>query len=370
MIHEKLTPSSKRLFTKLLEQKDGKHLLNIRHYKEGLEKGFTLLSEQPLIKDEKKDYNYKLYICNICGKVDYFQPTHMRRKNCKCSNCFINNISEYAEVVGLELMQWQPDPLPMIFRRKDCGHVVMHSKQAVRNMTERVTEIVTCKGCYEAKINEHLLLKGLEKVSPPKTSKSKAEFLVKRCGHVIRSTYSNLFNNTPQCSECTVDTFRRDVEPHGLKYLGKSKNENTKGHHLYELPCGHIKSMRLDKARTNVWECRECEVTHLDKPSFLYLLHFYTEKFEWLKLGYARNVENRVAGYGVNGTPYTVKYIKEFPTGQQVKDFEIQLHKSLKHCRISKTTMKNFHKNNGGNECYPVSETESIIELIQERIKD
>ena len=232
------------------------------------------------------------------------------------------------------------------------------------------TDLFVCKGCYEDKINEHLSIKGLEKKNPPRTPKSKAEFLVKSCGHTIQSTYSNLFNNTPQCSECTTDALKKDVEPYGLKYVGKNKVDTTKGHHIYELPCGHTKSMRLDKARTNVWECRQCEITHLDKPSFLYLLHFYNEDFEWLKLGYARNIENRVAGYGVNGTPYNVMYLKEFPTGQKVKDFELQLHRSLKHCRISKTTMKNFHKNNGGNECYPVSEIKPIIELIQERIKD
>ena len=370
MEYEKLATCKSGLFTKLLEQKDSFHSLNKRHYQEGLNKGFTLLSEQPLVKEGKSDYNYKLYICNKCGSVDYFQPHVMRRINSKCSNCFMNSIKESANLAGLDLVLHQPEPLPTIFRRKECGHIVKHRRHYVKQIINRVAESARCKSCYDDKITKHLQQKGLKEMKPPLNPKGKAEFLVKSCGHTIKSTYSNLLISTPQCSDCLVDNFKKDVESHGLKYLGKSVASATKGHHTYELPCGHVKSIRLDKARMNAWECRECEVSHLDKPSFLYLLYFRTEGLEWLKLGYARNIENRVSSYGVGNTPYTVEYIQKFQTGQEVKDFEIELHKTLRDKKIPKTTMKNFHKNNGGNECYPVSEIKPIVKLIQERLKN
>lgn len=358
------------IFTDLLGQSPSYSTLNKKHYTEALESGFTLLTEQPVSINGVQNYNYKTYICNTCGWVDYYQPTHIRRKHCKCDKCFLDCVKTDAAKQGLILVKHQPDPLPTLFRREDCGHTVEHSRQAMRGMSNRKSDFSTCKQCYIQKIRDTTSQKGLEEITPPANAKSKAQFIVKDCGHTVHSTYTNLLNNIPACNTCRNNLRSTEVQSQQLKYLSKSPNGSSLGHHLYELPCGHTKSMRLDKARESIWECRECQVSHLDKPSMLYLLHFKQAAFQWLKLGYARNLSARISGYGVGETPYTVEYLQELPSGQQVKDFEIALHKTLKKYKINKTLMKSFHTNNGASECYPVEELGRIVKLIQERISD
>ena len=88
------------ILTDLLGQPSSSRTLNRKHCTEALEKGFTLLTEQSVYVNGVQNYNYKTYICNTCGWVDYYQPTHVRRKNCKCDKCFITSVKEDAKQQG------------------------------------------------------------------------------------------------------------------------------------------------------------------------------------------------------------------------------------------------------------------------------
>ena len=101
-------------------------------------------------------------------------------------------------------------------------------------------------------------------------------------------------------------------------------------------------------------------------PSQIYLLHIEVSGFDWLKLGYSRDIENRVKQYGLP-TNAKIKLIctVQFPTGKEAHKVEASLHKKFNKQKLSKTKMSKFHQAQGASECYPAKLEEKIIEALE-----
>jgi hypothetical protein len=101
--------------------------------------------------------------------------------------------------------------------------------------------------------------------------------------------------------------------------------------------------------------CHTCEDYFYTLPSNAYLLHIKVGPDEWLKLGYARNVDFRISKYGLpSEAEVSALVTKPFDTGKEAQEFERSLHKRYKRKRLKPADMADFHTKSGQTECYPV----------------
>ena len=113
--------------------------------------------------------------------------------------------------------------------------------------------------------------------------------------------------------------------------------------------------MRIDQIRTGNFLCQICEDWAFTQPSQIYLLHIKVGPDEWLKLGYAKNIELRISGYGLpSDAEVSVIVTKLFDTGQEAREFEGFLHKTYQRKLLKASDMTDFHTKSGQTECYPV----------------
>ena len=101
--------------------------------------------------------------------------------------------------------------------------------------------------------------------------------------------------------------------------------------------------------------CQTCEDYFYTLPSKAYLLHIKVGADEWLKLGFAKNIDFRVSQYGLpSDAKVSVIVTKDFDTGKEAMEFEGFLHKRYKRKRLKAAYMADFHSKSGQTECYPV----------------
>tara|TARA_B100002003_G_C13923073_1_gene448744 strand:- start:208 stop:489 length:282 start_codon:yes stop_codon:yes gene_type:complete len=76
---------------------------------------------------------------------------------------------------------------------------------------------------------------------------------------------------------------------------------------------------------------------------------------KWVKLGYAKTVEERAKTYGL---PTNAKIMQvnllPFDTGRAAHEAESSIHKKYKSKRLSSRRMKKYHTVSGYEECYPI----------------
>ena len=105
-----------------------------------------------------------------------------------------------------------------------------------------------------------------------------------------------------------------------------------------------------------------CEDWAFTQPSQAYLLHIKVGPDEWLKLGYAKNVDYRISKYGLpSDAGVSVLVTKPFDTGQEAQAFEQSLHKKHQRKRLKASDMADFHTKSGQTECYPVLMVHRLI---------
>jgi hypothetical protein len=155
---------------------------------------------------------------------------------------------------------------------------------------------------------------------------------------------------------------KAEAEAQGAEVIGVGRDKNYR---LYRLECGHEQEISTGNMRIGNFCCQTCEDTSRTLPSYVYLLKIRNGSNEWLKLGYAKNVDTRVSQYGLPKTA-TVEHITavRFKTGNEAHAFETALHQKYKEHLLTKRKAKALGmEKNGFAECYPV---EMLDELLKE----
>ena len=123
-----------------------------------------------------------------------------------------------------------------------------------------------------------------------------------------------------------------------------------------QLECGHEQEIHTYAMRNGNFNCQTCEDTSRTLPSYVYLLHIINGEHEFLKLGYAKNIDLRVGYYGLPETAI-VNHVTalRFETGNEAHEFETALHSCMKSEQLSERKAKLYGMTrNGHTECYPV----------------
>lgn len=260
-----------------------------------------------------------------------------------------------AQKVGLTLLGEGRNANFRTYRFNDCGH---EQQITVRNVRINVFE---CKECHKSKLREEATLQGLETISVTE-DRGVHLFRFKECGHEQKITLQAVRNNQFKCRTCHQIKLEKEANLVGLELKGKGRNGYWRTYVFKE--CGHVQEIQKSNVRNNNFVCNACEETSWSLPSKVYLLEIKHASFEWIKLGYAKNIKSRIYRYRL---PEKVK-IKElkvvtFETGKEAYDFESSLHKKYKNKRLPIKTMKEFHQT-GFKECYPKDMKEILIKEL------
>ena len=124
----------------------------------------------------------------------------------------------------------------------------------------------------------------------------------------------------------------------------------------YRLDCRHEQDVDIRHMRDDSFSCQTCEDTSRTLPSYVYLLHIINGEHEFLKLGYAKNIDFRVSNYGLPETAI-VNHVTalRFETGNEAHEFETALHSCMKSEQLSERKAKSYGMTlSGHTECYPV----------------
>ena len=361
----KLNCNRSGLFTGLLK-------ISEKHLEEARQNGLELI--KPADKEFGKGYqNYKLYRYKSCKHLDYLQPTHVRRGNISCKICLELQYEKQAEALGLEIIGKGKSVYFRIYRNRKCGHIteVRTSSIGISNKNESFESPRHCVPCYDEKLK-------LDAVQQDMTYLGKAEYssgvfrsyLFNKCGHVRDINASCVARGAVDCQECKVDRYKQEAISVGIIYNGESTVADCLKRN-YLLECGHTKDIRIDHVRNGSWICHLCGNTHYTKPSKVYLLKIQDQGFEWLKLGYAKNIHVRQASYGLsNKAIVTELFSKDFLTGIDALHTEKSIHLKFKGFRLPSKFMEKYHKHNGHTECYDISIEKLIMEELNLKLKE
>ena len=87
---------------------------------------------------------------------------------------------------------------------------------------------------------------------------------------------------------------------------------------------------------------------------------------KWVKLGYAKTVEERAKTYGL---PTNAKIMQvnllPFDTGRAAHEAESSIHKKYKSRRLASRKMKKYHTASGYEECYPIDLARKLSKEMQ-----
>jgi hypothetical protein len=83
---------------------------------------------------------------------------------------------------------------------------------------------------------------------------------------------------------------------------------------------------------------------------------------EWLKLGFAKNIDFRVSQYKLpSEAEVSVLATLPFDTGKEAIEFEKSLHTKYRRKRLRVKDMLAFHAGSGATECYPLTMVEKLM---------
>ena len=382
------------------------------------ERGEEILGTARTIKDARRVCDYR-HIRLKCGHQQDIRISHYRKQDYSCKTCLDQRIKDVAAYQGLELVSTD------IVRhcnerlyRRPCGHTeikshnylekhailecqecidleihknlekqnlkfekrvrtgcvvscnVCSNEWTVRTSTARYGEPL-CENCFNTTLKKEANSSGftfLPEIAPKKTQ-SPSRITLKRwyscndCGHVATYQHTSMRLGHVKCSKCYETRLMNDAQIQGMKYLGHSVGM----FHNYELPCGCMRQLQPFSVQRGVWACREHDETYYRRENSVYLIKMELQDKSWLKLGFAKDIDIRVKGYGLpEGCTHTLIFRQHFATGYEAMDVEKMIHRNMKHHRISPVAMKELMQNTGHTECYPVDCEDLLLNKLQE----
>ena len=174
---------------------------------------------------------------------------------------------------------------------------------------------------------------------------------------------------TFHCDVCFWHDVNDVLNKRGLKILDHGKKGDSR---LFQfLDCGHIQDIALQNAKDGSFVCHECDDTFYTLPSNLSLLRMIAPDFEWLKLGYAKVIETRVKQYRLaDNTIVEPLAVLPTKTGEEALRIEKLLERKYKAQKLEPARMRQWHRNSGFTECYPINLRDELEEDIAKLNQD
>lgn len=219
-----------------------------------------------------------------CGHLKRIDLVKQRKGLYKCQLCFADKIHEDAARIGLTCVSESIKGTRNLYKFNKCNHTVSLTPQNIRNSNVNLV----CKVCFNQSLLNGAIKNNLEILEGiPKPSRRLCKF--KCCGLVKLVSISSILDTT-RCDNCHPRNVNIRIEAEtNLKIVPTETIKRE--YRLFELPCGHTKSIHIKLAKVNSWLCQECNQTSLTKKSNVYLLRITSGDFSWLKVGYAHNVK-------------------------------------------------------------------------------
>jgi hypothetical protein len=233
-----------------------------------------------------------------------------------------------------------------------CNHI------AEKTTAQVLAAEINCAVCLEEKLHDEAKNHGLVLLGEGVNSYHRHYKL--KCDHEINLLTSNVRKGSFGCSACVHERIVEDALKANVELVGGSAR--GKQYRAYKMKCcGHIQDIQPGVIRHGYFRCRNCNISHLDRPSTVYLLRIENAGQQWLKLGYAENIEKRINEYGLSRKAST-KLISNslFETGAKALIFENYLHKEFIEYQINPNLMKAQMSKSGHTECYSADVQEAI----------
>ncbi len=278
-----------------------------------------------------------------CGHEQQIRVVKMRHGRFQCQICLDLKWAEEAQAYDCKLLGPAKDSRYRTYRLP-CGH-----KKEISTGGMRIGAFL-CNICFESKIVEEASSQGCVLLGPGKDNNSRNYRL--SCGHEQSVRLENIRNGIFRCNTCLDEKIQSEARAQGCQVLGSAKHT---AYRTYRLPCGHVQEVQVTHIRNGSFSCQVCEDWAFTQPSQAYLLHIKVGPDEWLKLGFAKNVDFRVSQYGLpSDAVVSILKTKPFDTGKEAQAFEKSLHEKHQRKRLKAAEMADFHSKSGQTECYPV----------------
>ena len=229
--------------------------------------------------------------------------------------------------------------------RLECGH----EQEAQGTHMRRGS--VRCQTCLGNKLDAEAAEQGAVIVGAGRNVRHRTYRL--ECGHEQEVEFKSMRRRNFRCRTCFENKLEAEASEQGAEITGADSNARCR---LYRLECGHEQEIKIGSMRIGNFRCQTCEDTSRTLPSYVYLLHIINGEHEFLKLGYAKNIDFRTSRYGLPETAI-VNHVTalRFETGNEAHEFEAALHSCMKSEQLSERKAKSYGMTQSGHtECYPV----------------
>lgn len=297
-----------------------------------------------------------------CGHIRCISMHVIKTKGVTdCSVCRIAQLKLTIGALGVTLTD-EPNATANKCKLNGCGHDFMVYSAHINGTTK-----INCKVCYEASLAEAALKHGIVLHGKSHKGAHYRNGTFVDCGH-NREFESHSFMQDKRdsyfCQQCADNRKVTEALAVGLVLVGKADNNNP-NYRQYEMQCCKTKQdIEYNHVKENSWTCYNCQTNQYTKPSNLYLLKINNDELSWLKLGYAKDIDDRILGYNLVGE-VAVEILKTYPftTGLQVLHAEKQIHKQMKKHRLDPRDMIKY-KSSGFSECYPLDKEQVLLDKM------
>ena len=311
-----------------------------------------------LVGDSNKS-GYKFYKFKECGHIRELRLDKVRDNIFECKTCKKEKHKKEANNAGFHFLKYSNKSAYAIYKCKKCNHIQDFQYTHIRNKK------VQCELCYEEQLRKNAKLKGLEikKI----INGSYGVYKILDCGHEKKLTHSHVKHNEVECKICFQEKLNNEAKKAGLKIIGKAVK--GRGRRKYKfIECGHEKEMYIKHVRQLTFICDKCFDGFRDAPSKIYLLKLRYKMFEWLKLGYSKDIPKRIKNYKLHDD-VSVEILEaiDFNDGHIAYELEANIH-SKNHKNKIKPELISKYITSGINECYPIEMKEILLEELADLV--
>ena len=323
-----------------------------------------------ILRGPGSSVHHRTYTINKCGHTVNLKTQSVRDGDHKCKICKEKKFIDEAESVGLSLLGEASSDLDVsirlsnyrLYQIKSCGHKQNFKLSHVRENN------ISCDVCAIGDISQRAYYSGWEYIE-----KNKSNGLNKcKClqgDHPAEIETGRLGHGQIQCLDCFERKLTIDANAVGLSFLGEAdRNLFDANYRIYSCNrCQNHLTLRIGHVKKGSFLCEYCDDSHLDFPSNVYLLHIKHKEFDWLKLGYSKDIPSRIKGYGLSDEcSFEILKIIYHGTGRSAKAKELSIHAKFKEkFRLDQRYMKRFHKLNGFTECYRIGAKKLLLTELE-----
>lgn len=320
----------------------------IRFFEQAKEKGLILIG------DSKKP-SYKFYQFEECKHVKEIAVEKVRRGIFECKECLKEKHKKEAQAIGLRFIKYTKNG-HALYQFDDCGHIEEKQLSHIRNNN------ISCLTCQDIKINDEAKKAGLEIIGMGTHPSGSRIFKFLECGHKKEYQLTQVRSGEVQCEVCFEKKIKNEAKKAGLVIIGDGRKRGDRKYKFKK--CGHERYLDLRQVRQQSFICNKCVDGFRDLPSKIYLLKLMIKDFEWLKVGYSKDIPQRINAYKLH-EDVSVEIIKtvNYEDGHKAFEDESKLHIKLDKNKLKKIMINKYMKS-GNNECYPIEMKEILLKEL------